>query len=160
MRKALALIASALPIAMAMPGAAIAQTHGEGAIFVPGIEAAPVAAPLEITIGVTAELVILPSIATAQAQEMFGGEPVSSGELAAVSGRQQMNLLEAIVDNSSFVGNNTVGENSVTGAVNVSDSAFQNVSGIAIVNFNTGNNSSINAGMSVNLQINYASPAP
>ena len=51
-----------------------------------------------------------------------------------------------------------MGDNNITGNVSVTDSAFQNVSGISMVNFNTGNNSSINAAMSVNLQINYAAP--
>lgn len=147
-------------LAIALPGTALAQTVTFDVTIVHGVEVAEEPSPLDIAVPEIPGLVFIPSIATMQAQEAFGGEPVSSSELAEVSGRQQVDLLQAIVDNTSVVGNNTVGENSVTGAVNVSDTAFQNVSGIAIVNFNTGNNSSINAGMSVNMQINYAQPAP
>lgn len=93
-----------------------------------------------------------------QADAMFGAAPVSENELAETKGRQLDNWLAAVTNNTSTVRNNSVGDNSTTGNVNVSDSAFQNVTGISMVNFNTGNNSSINAAMSVNLQINYAAP--
>jgi len=89
---------------------------------------------------------------------LFDTAPLGDAELAATKGREQNNWLDASATNSAIVANNHVGDNSTTGGVAVSDSAFQNVSGVAIINFNTGNNSSINAAMSVNLQINYASP--
>mgnify|MGYP003583702373 CR=1 FL=1 len=90
---------------------------------------------------------------------MFEAAPLSDNELAATTGRENDNWMSAATNNSAVVANNRVGDNTTTGTVNVTDSAFQNVSGISMVNFNTGNNSSINAGMSVNLQINYA-PIP
>lgn len=92
------------------------------------------------------------------APALFAAEPVGEATLAETKGREQVNWLEAATHNTSVVGNNKVGNNSVTGDVLVADAAFQNVSGISMVNFNTGNNSAINAGMSVNLQINYAQP--
>ena len=90
---------------------------------------------------------------------MFVAAPLSEDELAASTGRQNDNWMSATSNNSAVVANNRVGDNTTTGTVNVTDSAFQNVSGISMVNFNTGNNSSINAAMSVNLQIN-AAPIP
>lgn len=89
---------------------------------------------------------------------MFDQAPISDGELAATTGREKSNWMSASSNNSAVVANNSVGDNNMTGDVNVTDSAFQNVSGISMVNFNTGNNSSINAAMSINLQITYAQP--
>jgi len=82
-----------------------------------------------------------------------------AAELAATTGRENNLWMSASANNHAVVSDNHVGDNNVTGNVNVTDSAFQNVSGISMVNFNTGNNSSINAAMSVNLHINYAAPA-
>lgn len=96
--------------------------------------------------------------ATSPDMDMFGTAPLPDAILAATTGREKNNWMSASSNNSAIVGNNKVGDNSITGDVNVKDAAFQNVSGISMVNFNTGNNSSINAAMSVNLQINYASP--
>jgi hypothetical protein len=90
--------------------------------------------------------------------DLFAMAPVTENLLASANGREQVNWLNATATNTAVVTDNHVGDNNVTGSVNVSDSAFQNVSGISMVNFNTGNNSSINAAMSVNLQINYAAP--
>jgi hypothetical protein len=98
--------------------------------------------------------------APAEISTVFAGTPVGEDILARANGREQVNWLDAATQNTSVVSNNRVGANSTTGDVHVTDSAFQNVSGISIVNFNTGNNSSINAGMSVNLQITYAQPHP
>ena len=81
---------------------------------------------------------------------------MSDDELGTVTGRENSNWMSATSTNTAVVTDNRVGDNNVTGNVNVTDSAFQNVSGISMVNFNTGNNSAINAGMSINLQINYA----
>lgn len=91
---------------------------------------------------------------------IFGVAPLPDTVLAATTGRQQENWMSATSTNNAVVRDNYVGDNVVTGTVNVSDSAFQNMNGIAMVNFNTGNNSSINAAMSLNLQINYGAPTP
>lgn len=90
--------------------------------------------------------------------DFFAMVPVGENLLAATNGREQVNWLNAAATNTAVVTDNHVGDNNITGNVSVTDSAFQNVSGISMVNFNTGNNSSINAAMSVNLQINYAAP--
>jgi len=90
---------------------------------------------------------------------LFAQEPIPETELAATTGRERSAWMSASANNSAIVTDNHVGDNNVTGNVNVTDSAFQNVSGISMVNFNTGNNSSINAAMSVNLHIEYSAPA-
>jgi len=102
-----------------------------------------------------------PALAGAgDADQFFGMAPLPDADLAATTGREQNNWLNASSSNNAIVNDNHVGDNSVTGTVSLADSAFQNVSGVSMINFNTGNNSSINAAMSVNLQINYASPTP
>jgi len=87
---------------------------------------------------------------------LFDAAPITDAELASITGREASNWMTASNTNTAVVRDNSVGDNNVTGNVSLTDNAFQNVSGIAMVNFNTGNNSAINAAMSVNLQINYA----
>ena len=96
--------------------------------------------------------------APAEAADLFAAVPVSATDLAAITGRENIAQQTAQSNNSAVVSNNKVGDNSTTGGVDIGGSAFQNVSGISMVNVNTGNNSSINAAMNVNVQINYASP--
>lgn len=107
-----------------------------------------------------AQTLKLPVLAIEPQADIFDAAPVPEATLAATTGREQANWLHATSTNTAIVAENTVGDNSVTGAVNISDAAFQNGSGISMINFNTGNNSSINAAMSVNLQITYANPNP
>lgn len=94
-----------------------------------------------------------------QADALFAGAPVSEGVLADTAGKAGLgdNALLALVNSSGNINNNTIGDNSKTGTINISDTAFSNVNGFALVNVNTGNQSIINSGMSVVLQINYAS---
>jgi hypothetical protein len=136
---------------LVLPGTALAQAADPDATFVLAAEAGADT----MTIDATIPLSLSPALSeTLDSQEpaLFAGAAVAETVLADTNGRAQVNWLQAISENTAVVANN------VTGAVNVADNAFQNVSGIAMVNFNTGNNSSINAGMSVNLQINYAQP--
>jgi hypothetical protein len=142
---------------LVLPGTALAQAADPDATFVLAADASADT----MTIDTTIPLSLSPALSeTLDSQEpaLFAGAAVAETVLADTNGRAQINWLQAISENTAIVANNKVGNNSVTGAVNVADNAFQNVSGIAMVNFNTGNNSSINAGMSVNLQINYAQP--
>jgi len=120
----------------------------------------PALAPAFAQDGPTAAIPVPASVFAGGAERLFDTDPLPDADLAATTGREQANWLNATSSNNAIVSDNHVGDNSVTGGVNLGDSAFQNVSGVSMVNFNTGNNSSINAAMSVNLQINYASPAP
>lgn len=93
-----------------------------------------------------------------QADLMFGAAPVSEEELADAKGKALDNWMAAVTNNSSTISGNTVGNNSQTGGVNLSGS-FENINGLALVNLNTGTQASLNAGMSVNVQINYLAPS-
>lgn len=154
---------------LVLPGTALAQAADADAAFVLAADSRPDAGSLDLgSLDASAPLQLAMPDALSpggmvdtfapQDAALFAGAAVSESVLAETHGREQVNWLHAISENSAIVANNEVGNNSVTGTVNVSDHAFQNVSGIAMVNFNTGNNSSINAGMSINLQINYAQP--
>ena len=56
-------------------------------------------------------------------------------------------------DLKAGVANNSVGDHAVTGAAEIDGNAFQNMSGLSILNVNTGNNVAINAAMNVNISI-------
>ena len=55
---------------------------------------------------------------------------------------------------TATVASSSVSGTSVTGEAAVSGQAFQNASGLTIVNINTGNNVAMNASMNVNVVIN------
>ena len=59
----------------------------------------------------------------------------------------------ATAEQSARVSNNSVSGTSTTGSVRMDGNAFQNVSGLVIVNANSGNNVAINAAMNVNIVI-------
>lgn len=106
-----------------------------------------------------AQVQVLPAEAAASAiaPDLFDAGPIGEDALAQVSGRENRPTWQsANAESNATVKDNSVGNNSPTGALAVSDSAFQNVSGISMVNMNTGNASSINASMNVNLSIHMA----
>jgi hypothetical protein len=87
----------------------------------------------------------------------FAAQPLDDAGLARVSGRDGTpTWVSANSSSNADVGGNSVGDQSPTGALQVSDNAFQNVSGISMVNLNTGNNSAINASMNINVLISQA----
>lgn len=147
---ALGAVAGAALVA-GVPAIALSQ---EDVAVATALVAAPASAPTSMTPTSVAPI----ADGAGEAAHLFDTSPLPDADLAATTGREQNNWLQASANNSAVVRNNEIGDNSVTGSVSISDSAFQNVSGITMVNFNTGNASSINAAMSVNLQINYASP--
>lgn len=87
---------------------------------------------------------------------VFGAQAVSDTMLQTIAGREDTAQLSQ-ADLKAGVANNTVGDHSVTGAAQIDGNAFQNMSGLSILNVNTGNNVAINAAMNVNISI---SPAP
>lgn len=74
--------------------------------------------------------------------------------LGAIAGREDTTQVS---QNEQFAGvtDNSVGDNSVTGDARIADNAFQNMSGLSILNVNTGNNVAINASMNVNVSISH-----
>lgn len=115
--------------------------------------ATPAAAQAEQTQGPDATQ----AAATAEAPALFAAAPLAEAVLARSSGREnQPTWQSANAQSNTTVKDNRVGDNSPTGALSVSDAAFQNVTGISMINLNTGNASAINATMSVNVSIQMA----
>lgn len=73
--------------------------------------------------------------------------------LAAITGEANVSM-EVRAQNTSNVSNNSVNGNSVTGAIGFDSQAFQNLSGLAVVSANSGNNVSINSSLNVNVALN------
>ena len=88
--------------------------------------------------------------------DVFGLAAVADDQLKEIAGREDTSQVSQAELNAQ-VTRNSVGNNSTTGAAEISGNAFQNMSGLSILNVNTGNNVAINAAMNVNLSI---SPAP
>ena len=79
------------------------------------------------------------------------GEAVSAKGLASIVGQADINQVVQ-AENKSEVSHNSV-SNSDTGTIAFDGQAFQSMSGLAIVNANTGNNVSINSSLNVNISI-------
>ena len=101
-------------------------------------------------------LTIVVSAAPALAQDApaapFAVPALAEDALGAVAGREDTNQT-ALANLNAGVSNNSVGSNSTTGDAKISDQAFQNMSGLSILNVNTGNNVAINAAMNVTISI-------
>lgn len=107
-------------------------------------------------IQVAALWVALAGSSIARAQDaVFAVAPLADDTLQANAGREDTTLI-ARADQAATVSRNSVGNNSVTGEVRIADNAFQNLSGLSVLNVNTGNNVAINASMNVNISITGA----
>jgi len=82
----------------------------------------------------------------------FGSAPLSEIALQAQVGREDIAMTAQSNSNAAVV-NNSLGNNSITGEIKIDDQAFQNLSGLSLLNINTGNNVAINASMNVNISI-------
>lgn len=82
----------------------------------------------------------------------FDGSAIGETALGRIAGRQD-SWQVAQSNNVATVTNNRIGDNSSTGEVRITDNAFQNVSGLAIISINSGNNVAVNAALNVNLSI-------
>jgi hypothetical protein len=112
-----------------------------------------------IPICAAATLLLIPSPSTAQtapasaeSPSPFGSPALSSDVLGRVAGREDRSLV-ATSQQTAGVSRNSVGDNSSTGAASIADNAFQNLSGLSLVNVNTGNNVAINSAMNVTISI-------
>ena len=86
------------------------------------------------------------------AATLFGAAAVSETTLQTVAGREDTNQISQ-AELAAGVSNNSVGDNVSTGNAQIDGNAFQNMSGLSILNVNTGNNVAINAAMNVNISI-------
>lgn len=87
------------------------------------------------------------------AQAAFDAPALEEGTLKSIAGREDVNQISQS-QNTSTVTDNSLGDNSITGEIRVDNNAFQNLSGLALLNMNTGNNVAINSAMNVNISIN------
>lgn len=81
-----------------------------------------------------------------------GSAVVDEDVLRKVAGREDV-VQAAQANLRAGVSNNSIGDNAVTGQAKIDGNAFQNMSGLSILNINTGNNVAINAAMNVNISI-------
>lgn len=91
--------------------------------------------------------------AGAQAQPVFSAD-AAAGDivLAAATGKADL-AQEARATNTATVANNAVIGDSSTGEIAFDGQALQNLSGLAVINANTGNNVAMNATMNVNIAV-------
>ncbi|GGB39371.1 hypothetical protein GCM10011380_31080 [Sphingomonas metalli] len=100
----------------------------------------------------------LPGPATGQevAAAGFEASALTETDLGAIAGREDHGTQIAQADQRNTVQNNSVTGNSTTGTVTIDGQAFQNLSGLAVISANSGNNVAINSAM--NVVINLAPP--
>lgn len=89
------------------------------------------------------------------ASGIFRAQAVSEATLRTIAGREDTNQISQ-AKLTAGVSQNSVGDNSITGTATIDGNAFQNMSGMSILNVNTGNNVAINAAMNVNISISQA----
>jgi hypothetical protein len=98
-------------------------------------------------------VVAAPPEATAQAASPFAGAAtIDDAALAGSTAREDLSLV-AQTEQTGNVSNNQIRGRSNTGDVQFLDRAFENASGMTIVNANSGNNVSMNASFNVNIVI-------
>lgn len=104
-------------------------------------------------------LALCPALAGAQeiAVPVGAPAPFEAGALAedvlgTIAGRADTQQEASAVQTAS-VTRNSVGDHVSTGEARIDDNAFQNMSGLSILNVNTGNNVAINAAMNVTISI-------
>ena len=96
--------------------------------------------------------IVAPAEQAPAATTLFGAAAVSETTLQTVAGREDTNQISQ-AELAAGVSNNSVGDNVSTGNAQIDGNAFQNMSGLSILNVNTGNNVAINAAMNVNISI-------
>lgn len=89
--------------------------------------------------------------ATDREEPLFTDKKVADDEaLNRTTAREDLSLL-AQSRQASTVSNNSVSGVSTTGEISIADNAFQNATGLTVINANTGNNVSMNASLNVNI---------
>ncbi len=95
---------------------------------------------------------LAPATAADPAADPFASAALSDDTLHAIAGREDTAQI-ATADQVAGVSRNSVGDNVRTGEATISGNAFQNMSGLSILNVNTGNNVAINAALNVNIAL-------
>lgn len=103
--------------------------------------------------------ILLPAAVQAQQVPVQEASPFAGAldddALGAIAGREDTRQA-SVANQVAGVSRNSVGDNSTTGDAQIAGNAFQNLSGLSILNVNTGNNVAINAAMNVNISISPA----
>ncbi|MBJ6122793.1 hypothetical protein [Sphingomonas mollis] len=107
---------------------------------------------LAMTFATAAAAQTAPATTEAVAASPFDVTTVDDAALHDIAGRADTARIATNTQNAG-VSRNSVGDNSSTGNAQIADNAFQNMSGLSILNVNTGNNVAINAAMAVNISI-------
>jgi hypothetical protein len=109
-------------------------------------------------------LLLVAGSAAAQAEtaddapSAFGAAGViADDQLGAIAGRANLNLLSQS-DQAATVSQSSVSGTSTTGDIAIDGQAFQNLSGFAMLNANTGNNVAMNSSMNVSIAISPINP--
>jgi hypothetical protein len=110
---------------------------------------APAASPA--TAAETAPIAIVTEAPQAPASP-FAAPRMRDGDLGLSTAREDIGQI-ATAEQTAVVSDSKVSGNVQTGAVSISDNAFQNLSGLSVINANSGNNVAINAAMNVNVTI-------
>ena len=112
--------------------------------------------PLRLVIAATILLAATPVAAQSRKDaDPFAVAVLDDKALGTVAGREDMRGV-AIADQQASVSRNSVGDNVRTGDAKISDNAFQNMSGLTILNVNTGNNVAMNSAMNVTIAVQPA----
>lgn len=112
-----------------------------------GATAAAAQTPSTAPTGATAEPKESPTPTKASP---FSSPALNVDVLGAATAREDISQV-ASSEQTATVSGNSVNGQSTTGALNIDGNAFQNQSGLTIVNANTGNNVAVNASMNVNI---------
>ena len=97
--------------------------------------------------------------ASAPAQAAVPAEPESAfaaartaddATLNGATAREDLSLV-AQSQQANTVSRNSVSGTTTTGEISIADTAFQNASGLTVINANTGNNVAMNASLNVNI---------
>lgn len=114
------------------------------------------AAAALLTLPAAPETAASPPVVTedaAQSGAFPGAERADDDRLHQTTARADLSVL-AQSRQAATVASSSVNGQSVTGEATVGGQAFENASGLVLVNINTGNNVAMNASMDVNIVIN------
>ena len=89
---------------------------------------------------------------TSETRAFATSEPLDTQALNQATAREDISQVSQSNQANAVTGN-SVGNQVRTGNVSFSDSAFQNQSGLTIINANSGNNVAINSSLNVNLNM-------
>ncbi|HEY0150234.1 MAG TPA: hypothetical protein VGB70_14700 [Allosphingosinicella sp.] len=87
----------------------------------------------------------------AERETAFAGSKVANdAALNGATAREDLSLI-AQSQQANTVSRNSVNGVTTTGEISIADNAFQNASGLTVINANTGNNVAMNASLNVNI---------